>query len=92
MRTDLDPDLPVLGGKTLRAKARFLVKEQKGLPAVILDDFTLWGVSLPNAWLANLKGANLIEACAAEVGHNVIADGIDRFVVSPGQITITLAE
>lgn len=92
VRTDLDPDVPVLGGKTLRARARFLVQDAKGLPAIILDDFTLWGISLPNAWLANLKGQNLIETCAAEIGHNAIADGIDSFVISPGQITITLAD
>jgi hypothetical protein len=92
VRTDLDPDLPVVGGKTLRAKARFLVQDDKGLPAIILDDFTLWGISLPNAWLAGMKGQNLIEAAAAEIGHNAIADGIDQFTISPGQITITLAD
>ena len=92
VRTDLAPDLPVVGGKTLRAKARFLVQDRMGLPAIILDDFTLWGVSLPNAWLANLKGQNLIETCAAEIGHNAIADGIESFVISPGEIAITLAE
>ena len=92
IRTDLDADVPVLGGQTLRAKARFLVQDAKGLPAIILDDFTLWGISLPNAWLANIKGQNLIETAAAEIGHNSIAEGIDSFTISPGQITITLAD
>jgi hypothetical protein len=90
--TDLDPSIPVIGGKTLRAKARVLVKNDKGTPAVILDDLTIWGVSLPNAWLADIKGRNLIEFAADGIGHNAIADGIDELRISPGQITLNLAE
>ncbi len=92
VRTVLDPSIPVIGGKTLRAKARILVKNDKGSPAVILDDLTVWGISLPNAWLADLKGQNLIEFAADEIGHNAIADGIDDLHVAPGQIILDLAD
>lgn len=92
IRTDLDPSIPVIGGKTLRAKARVLVMNEKGLPSVMLDDLTIWGVSIPNAWLADLKGQNLIEFAADEIGHNAIADGIDNLRITPGQITLNLAD
>ena len=38
IETDLDPDLPVLGGKKLKARARFLVEDETGNPTLVLDD------------------------------------------------------
>ena len=60
IRTELDEDLPVVGGRMLKAKARFKLTDSENNPAIILDDLTVWGISLPNAWLADLKGQNLI--------------------------------
>lgn len=92
IRTDLDPSIPMIGGKTLRARARILVRKDKGNPSVMLDDLTVWGVSLPNAWLADLKGRNLIEFAADGIGRNAVADGIDDLRVAPGEIILNLAD
>ncbi len=51
VETVLDPDLPLLGGKTLKARARFYVSQSAGKPSFVIDDITIWGISLPNAWL-----------------------------------------
>ena len=90
VETDLDPDLPLVGGKRLKARARFLVSDVPGKAAFILDDVTVWGVSLPNDWLAALKGRDLLgEAIGAKGGK---LPGVEEFKVEPGKLTIRLAE
>lgn len=91
VETDLDPDLPVVGGRHLKARARFLVSDVPGKASFILDDLTVWGVSLPNDWLAGLKGRDLL----AEVlggGNNGKVPGVEEFKVEPGRLIIRLKE
>jgi hypothetical protein len=91
VETDLDPDLPVVGGKHLKARARFFVKTVAGRPSLIMDDVTIWGVSLPNEWLAGLKGRDLLgEMTASET--NAIAAGVEEIKVEPGRLVIRLAD
>ncbi|MGJ8673057.1 hypothetical protein [Rubritalea sp.] len=90
VRTDLDPDLPILGGKELKARARFKISSDQDTPSLILDDVTLWGISLPNAWLAELKGQNLLSNIGLE--QNQISRGIEELKVEHGEIHIRLAE
>jgi hypothetical protein len=90
IETDLDPDLPLVGGKRLKARARFLVGHEPGSARLILDDLTIWGISLPNDWLGGLKGHNLLEeALGAQSGG--IA-GVEEFRVESGRLIIRLAE
>lgn len=92
INTDLDPDIPVVGGRKLKAKARFKLTDQENNPAIILDDLTVWGISLPNAWLADLKGQNLISNLGINLSDNKVAQGIEDIEVNHGKITIRLAE
>ncbi len=92
IRTDLDEDIPVVGGRTLKAKARFKLTDLENNPAIILDDLTVWGISLPNAWLADLKGKNLISNLGIDMTNNKVARGIEDIEVNHGKITIRLAE
>jgi hypothetical protein len=86
---DLDPTLPLLGGKRLKARARFLVGDTPGKPEFVLDDLTLWGISLPNEWLGGLKGQNLLgETLGTEGGFS----GVEQFRVERGKLVICLAE
>lgn len=89
--TDLDPDLPLLGGRRFKARARFLITESTGRPSFVIDDLTIWGISLPNEWLGNLKGRNLLEEIlgASKQDH---LPGVQSFTIEPGQITIRLKE
>ena len=90
VETDLDPDLPIVGGKRLKAKARFLVGDTAGHPSFVIDDLTVWGISLPNEWLAGLKGRDLLgEVLGAKNGK---LPGVEEFKVQPGQLIIRLAE
>jgi len=89
--TDLDPDLPVVGGKKLKAKARFIIKTNEGVPSLVLDDLTLWGVSLPNEWLGQLKGKDILgEILGGGKGGKVA--GIEEMKVSSGELKIKLKE
>lgn len=88
VETDLDPDLPVVGGKRLKARARFLVGDAQGKATLILEDLTVWGISLPNEWLGGLKGHDLLgEAIGAKEGK---IPGVEEFKVEPGKLTIRL--
>lgn len=90
VETDLDRGLPVVGGKHLKARARFLVSEDPGKAAFVLDDVTVWGISLPNDWLGGLKGHDLLgEALGGKRGK--IA-GVEEFKVESGKLIIRLAE
>ena len=88
---DLDPDLPLVGGKHLKARARFLVSGTPGQASFILDDLTVWGVSLPNDWLAGLKGRDLLGEILGGGKSGKVA-GVEEFKVEPGRLIIRLAE
>ena len=90
VETDLDPDLPVIGGKHLKARARFLVSDVPGQAAFVLDDVTVWGVSLPNDWLGGLKGQNLLGQVLG--GKDGGIAGVEEFKVEPGQLILRLKE
>ncbi len=91
VETDLDPDLPVVGGRHLKARARFLVSDVPGKAALILDDLTVWGISLPNDWLAGLKGRDLLGEILGG-GNNGKVPGVEEFKVEPGRLIIRLKE
>jgi hypothetical protein len=90
VETDLDPDLPIIGGKRLKARARFLVSENPGEASLVLDDLTVWGVSLPNEWLGGLKGRDLLGEVLGGKGGKMA--GVEEFKVEPGRLFIRLAE
>ena len=93
VESDLDPDLPVVGGKHLKARARFLVSDVPGQASFILDDVTVWGLSLPNDWLAGLKGRNRLgEILGDGQSKTGSVPGVEEFKVEPGRLIIRLAE
>lgn len=93
VETDLDPDLPLIGGRKLKARARFLVSEVPGQASFVLDDFTLWGISLPNDWLAGLKGHDLLgDVLSGGKATHGKFPGVEEFQVEAGQLKIRLAE
>ncbi len=91
VETDLDPNLPMVGGKRLKARARFLVSEDPKEASLVLDDLTVWGVSLPNDWLAGMKGRDLLGEMLG-AGKNGKIAGVEEFKVEPGKLIIRLAE
>jgi len=64
----MDPDFPVLGGKTLRVKAGVEFAYENERPIVKLRGVTIMGVPLPNAWLGGLKNIDLVREFGNDEG------------------------
>ena len=89
----LDPDFPVLGGKTLKVNAGAELAYANGRPIVVLKGVSVWGVPIPNAWLGNLKNVDLVKEFGGNEGFwKSFADGVDNISVSSGQLNIKLKE
>lgn len=89
VETDLDESTPIVGGKRLKAKAKFTVKHEEGrAPELVMDDVTVWGVSLPNDWLGGLKGQNML---AQLLGESSLP-GIKSISVQPEKLVIRLKD
>ena len=91
IETDLDKDLPLVGGRHLTARARFVVRQGTDRAGFILDDVTVWGISLPNDWLAGMKGQDLLGEVLGG-GETRKIPGVEEFKVESGKLTIRLAE
>jgi hypothetical protein len=93
MLIDLDPDMPFVGGNTLKVTAGMELKLLDGRPQAILKGVSLWGVPLPNAWLGNMKNRDLIEEFGESGGFwQAVAAGVDSIEVRQGELHIRLRE
>lgn len=89
----VDPDFPMLGGKTLKVKAGAELAYRSGKPVVKLKGVSIMGVPMPNSWLGGLKNIDLIEEYAADKGFwQAFADGVDSINVQEGSLNIQLKE
>jgi hypothetical protein len=87
----LDPDLPVLGGKTLKVTAGLELQIKHGQPRAILKGVSVWGVPLPNAWLGNLKNIDLMQEYGDAGGFwQAIKDGVEELEIKDGKLHIIL--
>ena len=90
---NLDPDFPVLGGKTLKVTAGMEIKLSNGKPSVMLKGVSVWGVPVPNAWLGNLKNTDLSKEFGEAGGFwQAINEGVDEIAVREGKLHIKLKE
>jgi hypothetical protein len=89
----LDPEFPLLGGKTLKVTAGLQLAYANGKPVVVLKGVSIWGVPIPNAWLGNLKNVDLVKEFGGQEGFwSVFADGVDEILVEDGQLLLRLKE
>jgi len=89
----LDPDFPLLGGKTLRVKAGAELAYRDGRPVVKLRGVSLMGVPMPNSWLGGLKNIDLISEFGGDAGFwKSFADGVDSLTITNGFLKIRLKE
>ena len=86
-------DVPVLGGKMFRARGRFRLSLTKGAePYAILEDVTVFGVSLPKAWLGGIKGENLLADAMGKNHGNPVLQSVKSLRVEPGALILELAD
>jgi len=91
-----EEETPIVGGKTLRLNVTMkMFLDENGELQFTLDDVSVGGIPLPNAWLFDMKDKNLIDLDSSPNGSGLlkrIADGIADFKVENGQIRIRLNE
>ena len=82
----VDPDFPILGGKTLRVSAGLEMSFSDARPKVILKGVSLMGVPIPAAWLGGLKNVDLIDEFGDQDGFwSGFAEGVDHVEVKEGR-------
>ena len=86
-------DFPIGAGTVVRARGRFKISiGPTGTPYAILDDVTLFGISLPKDWLGGIKGENLLgEAMGGKNGSPVFR-GIKSLHVEPGALVLEVED
>jgi hypothetical protein len=89
----LDPEFPILGGKTLKVTAGMELDLVDGTPRAVLKGVSVWGVPLPNAWLGNMKNTDLIAEFGEAGGFwQAMKEGVDEIEVREGKLRIRLKE
>ena len=89
----VDQDFPLMGGKTIRAKAGAELAYREGRPVVILKGVSLMGVPVPNAWLGGLKDLDLVQEFGGNPGFwKSFSDGVETIRVQEAHLYIKLKE
>ncbi len=91
MLVPVDPDFPILGGKTLRVSAGVEMAYHNGRPTIVLKGVSVMGVPIPNSWLGGLKNVDLIGEFGDDQGFwSAFAQGVDDIKVQDGKLQIKL--
>ena len=89
----LDPEFPILGGKTLKVTAGLELRYANHKPVVILRGVSVWGVPLPNAWIGGLKNINLIDEFGVDRGFwHAFAAGVENIRIEDSRLTLKLKQ
>jgi hypothetical protein len=89
----LDPELPILGGQTLKVTAGLELRYSNQKPVVILRGVSIWGVPIPNAWLGGIKNIDLVNEMGMKRGFwRTFAAGIADIRIVDGRLSVTLKE
>ncbi|WP_456379049.1 hypothetical protein [Thiolapillus sp.] len=89
----VDPDFPILGGKTLRVSAGVEAAFRNERPVIKLRGVSVMGVPIPNAWLGGLKNVDLIGEFGDAGGFwRSFAEGVEDIQVQDGKLKIVLKE
>lgn len=87
----VDPDFPILGGKTLRVSTGVEMAFRDAKPVVVLKGVSIMGIPIPNAWLGGLKNIDLISEFGDSDGFwKSFADGVENIHVEEGALKIEL--
>ena len=87
----VDPDFPILAGKTIKVTAGLELRLVNGKPSAVLRGVSVMGVPLPNAWLGNMKNIDLLKEFGQAGGFwQAIHEGVDEIEVKEGKLRIKL--
>lgn len=86
-------DFPIGAGTVIRARGRFKVSiGPGGAPFAILDDVTIFGISLPKDWLGGIKGENLLGDAMGGKNGTPVVRGIKSLHIVPGALVLEVED
>lgn len=89
----VDPDFPILGGKTLRVSTGVEMAFREAKPVIVLKGISIMGIPVPNAWMGGLKNIDLISEFGDTDGFwKSFAEGVENVRVEEGALKIKLKE
>ncbi len=89
----VDPEMPLLGGKTLRLNFGVELGYENGQPIVAMRGVSLGGVPIPSAWWGDIKNQNLVETFGTTGGFwDQFAKGVENIRVRDGELWVKLKE
>ena len=90
---DVDPDFPVLGGKTIKVTGGMELRLVNSRPSAVLKGISVWGVPLPNAWIGHIKNVDLVQEFGEAGGFwQALNEGVEKIEVRDGRLLIQLKE
>lgn len=90
MAIPIPEDFPIGGGTTFRMRGRFRVSiGGEGKPYAVLEDVTIFGLSLPKEWLGGMKGENLL---GDALGDGPVLHGLKSLKVEPGALVLEVGD
>lgn len=89
----VDEEAPFVGGKTLRGSVDLsMEKLTDGRLAFAVEDVTVMGIPMPNAWLGDIKGQNLADRIGQDNEFfRIFSAGIEHIEISNGEVRVRLA-
>jgi hypothetical protein len=91
--TPIPDDVPLVGGKMFRARGRFRLALTKGAPPyAVLEDVTVFGLSLPKAWLGGIKGENLLADALGRHDGGPVLRGVKSLRIEPGALVLEVED
>jgi hypothetical protein len=89
----VDPDFPIMGGKTLRVRAGAELAYRDNKPVVALKGVSVMGIPIPNAWLGGLKNIDLMQEFGGKPGFwQSLGEGVESVQVRDGELYVKLRE
>jgi hypothetical protein len=90
---DVDPDFPILGGKTIKVTGGMELRLVDSKPSAVLKGISVWGVPLPNAWIGNIKNVDLMQEFGETGGFwQALNEGVEKIEVRDGRLLVKLKE
>ncbi len=91
----LPEEFPMLAGQKIRASLAFVahLNDASRDLALQVDDVTVGGMPLPNAWVGDIKGMNLVdESARVDPAMEKFLKGIRQFEIRDGLAVVKLNE
>jgi hypothetical protein len=92
---ELPEDFPILAGQKIKASLALVahLNDASRDLALLVDDVTVGGMPLPNAWVGDIKGLNLVDETAhKDPAMEKFLKGIRQFEIQDGLAVVKLNE